>query len=115
MQERRQRVRDPLLLAGGLLICIAGFAWLALAMDVHWQQVRADAAPGRSMKRGLRVLGGAAIAISLWLCLAVDHATMASLVWFMTLTASALTVAFVLTWRPRWLTPLVIWIRPAAR
>ncbi|HMN43182.1 MAG TPA: DUF3325 domain-containing protein [Povalibacter sp.] len=108
-------MRDPLLLAAGLLICIAGFAWLALAMDVHWQQVRADASPARSTKRSLRILGGVAIAVSLWLCLAVDHATMASLVWFMTLTASALTVAFTLTWRPRLLGPLVFWIRPAAQ
>lgn len=85
-------MRDPLLLAAGLLIRIAGFAWLALAMDVHWQQVRAEALPARSTKHGLRILGGVAIAVSLRLCLAVDHATMASLVWFMILTASALTV-----------------------
>jgi len=108
-------MRDSLLLAAALLICIAGFAWLALAMDVHWQQVRTDAVPGRSTKRGLRILGGVAIVVSLWLCLAVDHGTMASLVWFMTLTASALTVAFTLTWRPRLLNLVVFWIRPATQ
>ena len=108
-------MRDPLLLAGGLILCVAGFAWLALAMDVHWQQVRADAVPGRSTKLGLRLLGAVAMALSLWLCLSVDHATMASLVWIMLLIASALTIAFTLAWRPRWLNPLVVWIRPTLR
>lgn len=104
-------MRDSLLLVGALLTGMAGFAWLALAMDVHWRQVRADIATGLAAKRELRILGGLALAISLGLCLAVDHPTMAALVWFMMLTASALTVTFTLTWRPRWLSPLVAWIR----
>lgn len=108
-------MRDSLLLAGGLIVCIAGFAWFALAMDVHWQQVRGDVAPGPATKRWLRILGVAAIVISLSMCLAVDHATMASLVWVMLLIASGLTVAFTLTWRPRWLSPFVTWIRAGAR
>jgi hypothetical protein len=38
---------------------------------------------------------------------------MAALVWVLTLTAAALTVAFTLAWRPRLLAPLVAWVRPA--
>jgi len=34
---------------------------------------------------------------------------MAALVWGMALAGSALIVAFTLTWRPRWLAPLVVW------
>ena len=39
---------------------------------------------------------------------------MAALVWVMALAAAALVVAFTLSWRPRWLAPLVAWVRPAA-
>ena len=63
--------------------------------------------------RILRVFGALALAVSLALCLAVDHASMASLVWVMALAAAALAVAFTLTWRPRWLRVLVAWARPA--
>jgi hypothetical protein len=107
-------VRDPVLLVCALICCVAGFGWLALAMDVHWQQVRDDALPGRSTRRNLRVLAVIAFAVALALCLSVDHATMASLVWIMLLIASSLSVAFTLTWCPRWLAPLVFWIRPSS-
>jgi Protein of unknown function (DUF3325) len=107
-------VRDPVLLVSALICSFAGFGWLALAMDVHWQQVRDDALPARSTRRYLRLLGGVAIGLSLVVCLAVDHATMASLVWVMLLIASSLSVAFMLTWRPRWLSALVFWIRPSS-
>ena len=105
-------MRDPVLLASALICCFAGFGWLALAMDVHWQQVRDDALPPQSTRRYLRLLGAIAIGLSLAACLSVDHATMASLVWIMLLIASSLSVAFTLTWRPRWLAALVFWIRP---
>lgn len=108
-------MRDSLLLAGALLIGMVGFAWLALAMDVHWRQVRTDVAMRHPAKRELRILGGLAIAASLGLCLAVDHPTMAALAWFMMLAASALAVTFTLTWRPSWLSFLVAWIRSAER
>ncbi len=99
------------MLLGALVCCIVGFAWLALAMNIHWQQVRSDRALTRTSALILRVLGVAAVVASLALCLAVDHASMAALVWVMALAAAALTVAFTLSWRPRWLAPLVLWLR----
>lgn len=102
-----------MLLFIALLISIAGAGFLALSMDVHWAQVRADAHCPQQVARLLRVLGAACLAGSLVLCLRVDHVSMASLVWFMTLAGSALVVTFTLSWRPRWLAPLVAWI-PAA-
>ncbi|MGJ7529302.1 DUF3325 domain-containing protein [Variovorax sp. GB1P17] len=95
------------------LFSIAGAGFLALSMDVHWEQVRADAQCSLRVVRLLRVLGAACLAGSLVLCLHVDHVSMASLVWFMTLASAALVVAFTLSWRPRLLSPLVAWI-PAA-
>lgn len=100
---------DALLLAAALLCSSAGFAWLALAMEVHWQQVRGPQPPARSTVLALRLLGAAALAASLLLCLRADHGSMAALVWVMGLAASALLVAFTLSWRPRALAPLVAW------
>ncbi|QPF73254.1 DUF3325 domain-containing protein [Roseateles sp. DAIF2] len=99
---------EMLMLAGALLAALLGLAWLALAMDVHWEQVRGRGAPQpRGAVRALRVLGVLALAGSLWLCLLVDHVSMASLVWLMALAAAALTVAFTLSWKPRLLAPLL--------
>ena len=64
-------------------------------------------------RRALKALatGTAALAASLGICFRVDHASMAPLVWTMTLTASAMFVAFTLAWRPRWLGWLGVWVR----
>ena len=97
-----------LALAG--LSCTTGFAWLALAMDPHWQQVRGAVPCPPHGVRLLRVLGGAALGASLLACLRADHASMAALVWVLMLSAGSLGVAFTLAWRPRWLAPLVAWL-----
>ena len=97
-------------LAVAQLCSIGGLAWLALAMDVHWQQVRGTLAPpGRATVAGLRLLGVGALSASLLVCLHADHPTMAALVWVMSLAVAALAVALTLTWRPRWLAWLAAW------
>lgn len=107
-------IGKPLLLAAALLLSTCGLGWLALAMDAHWQQVRGDPVAGRGTVRLLRALGAAALLLALGLCLQADHATMAVLVWVMALAGSALLIAFSLSWRPRWLRPLVAWVRPGS-
>ncbi|MBA3597302.1 MAG: DUF3325 domain-containing protein [Methylibium sp.] len=104
-----EALTQALLLAGALLSGLLGIAWLALAMEVHWHQVRGEQPLSRGLQRMLRLLGMVALAASLSLCLRADHATMAALVWVMALVASALAVAFTLSWRPRWLAPLLGW------
>lgn len=94
---------DAVLLAVAVLAAVAGMGWLALAMEGHWAQVRGTSGPGPAGVRRLRVLGMGALAASLALCLAVDHASMAALVWVMALAAAALLVALALGFRPRWL------------
>lgn len=93
----------PLWLASALLAACVGMAWLALAMPAHWEQVRGHAPLSRRRVLVLRVLGALALAGSLALCLIADHASMAVLVWVMSIAASALLVALLLSWRPRWL------------
>ena len=102
---------DAVMLAAALAASVLGMAWLALAMETHWEQVRGTAPlPARTV-RALRLLGTVGLGASLALCLAVDHASMAALVWVMGLAASALAVAFALSWRPRWLAVLMPWVR----
>ncbi len=93
--------------------CVAGLGWLALAMEVHWHQVRGGQPP--AAPRWLRALGVLALLLSLLACLRADHASMAALVWVMTLAAAALTVTFTLSWRPRLLLPLAFWVAVVAR
>jgi hypothetical protein len=104
-------MRDAVLLAAALAASVLGMAWLALAMETHWVQVRGAAPLGARTVRALRLLGAAGLGASLALCLAVDHASMAALVWVMGLAAAALAVAFTLSWRPRWLVVLMPWVR----
>jgi hypothetical protein len=96
-------MRDALLLAAALAAAVLGMGWLALAMDAHWEQARGARPRTPAAVRLLRALGALGLAASLALCLAVDHASMAALVWVMALAAAALAVAGTLAWRPRWL------------
>lgn len=93
---------DGFLLLGAFLATLMGLGWLALAMNAHWKQVRKGLpTPGTVLV--LRSLGGSALFVSLLLCLKVDHASMASLVWVMLLATAAVSIAFTLTLRPQWL------------
>jgi hypothetical protein len=105
-------VPDALYLWLAVVFSIAGLGWLALAMGVHWEQVLGSVPASHGTVRLLRVFGVSGLIASLGLCLQVDHASIAALVWFMTLAGGALAVAFTLTWRARWLSLLVIWMGP---
>jgi hypothetical protein len=102
------------LLAAALAANVVGLGWLALAMDVHWRQAFGARPQPRAAVVALRCLGSSALIASLLLCLQVDHATIASLVWVMGLAAAALAVAFTLSWRPRLLRALLPWPPHAA-
>lgn len=98
---------DALLHAGALVAVLAGLGWLALAMDVHWEQALGHAPRSPVTTRRLRWQGGLALAVGLALCLAADHPSLAVLVWTMALAGAALAIAFTLSWRPHWLRVLV--------
>lgn len=102
---------DALLHAAAFACAFLGMAWLALAMDTHWEQVSGGARPPHAGPLLMRVLAVAALAISLLLCLAADHPTMAPLVWLMALAASALGVAMLLAYKPGLLRGAVPWLR----
>jgi len=94
---------DELLLTSAVFCSFCGMSWFALAKQPHWTQIRGLQPLTARMIRRLQALGSAALFASLVLCLRADAASMAALVWVMTLSASALLVAFTLAWRPRWL------------
>lgn len=101
-------MHKALLLILALLCSLGGTACLALAMEVHWQQARGtQAGPDQRTATVLRILGGIALLVSLLVCLRADHATMAVIVWVMSLAAAALATALMLAWRPRWLGRLI--------
>lgn len=99
-----------LMLAAALLTSFTGMAWLALSMQVHAAQVW-QRQPSPAVLRLLRILGSCSIGVALVFCLAVDHATMAVLVWVMALSGAALLVAFTLSSQPQRLRVLVPWIK----
>jgi hypothetical protein len=101
---------DALQLFFALLCCVIGFAWLALALEPHWRQVRSDEPLPKPMVPVLRALGSLALFASLVLCSLADHPSMMALVWPMALAVAALLVAFIFAWRPRTFAPLVAWI-----
>lgn len=90
---------EPLLLGGAAVTAFLGLAWLALDMPTHWTQVHAAGLPSR----GIQWAGVAALGLSLGLCLAADHPSMAALVWLMLLATSAVAVAMTLSIRAHWL------------
>ncbi|KOC19785.1 hypothetical protein GL58_17320 [Comamonas testosteroni] len=104
-------MREAIFLGAALITSLIGMGWLSLAMDTHWQQVRSEPISPSTTVR-LRILGALLLTSSLGFCLAADHASMAMLVWVMGLAASALAIAFTLTWRPTWLKVLTQAIQP---
>ena len=92
-----------LVLAAAALSALAGMAWLALAMEVHWEQVHGEVPRSPRRVRALRILGTLGLVGSLALCLVADHASMAALVWVMALAGAVLIIAMTLAWRPGWL------------
>lgn len=93
---------EAILLSLAALSAFAGMAWLALSMEVHWQQVAGTKRTlPRARHNGLRLAGALGLLASLALSLVADHASMAVLVWVMLLALSAFALAMLLSWRPQ--------------
>lgn len=92
---------EALWLASAQVLALAGMGWLALGMEVHWEQVMlCPRGMPPNPRRALRTLGSAALLLSLCACLMADRPSMAILVWVMVLAGSALTVSMLLASRP---------------
>lgn len=103
---------EALWLALAAVLSFSGMAWLALAMEVHWEQVmHRPTAEAPRTRLVLRVLGAAAVLLSLPACLMADRPSMAVLVWVMLLAVAAVLIAFMLAWKARALGILWPWAR----
>ena len=90
-----------ILLVLAVLMSLASFAWLALAMDVHWKKVQEGRNTGAHPAKVLRVMGWIGLLVTAILCFLADRPSMAVLVWIMLLAAAAPSVGMLLSWRPQ--------------
>lgn len=93
-----------------ILACISslmGFAWFALAMNSHWQQVMKTGSPNAHVRKTLRILGCLGLLLSAVFCSLADRPSMAFLVWIMLLAAAAPAIGMLLAWRPHLLR--IVW------
>jgi hypothetical protein len=87
-------------LTGALAATVLGFAWLALAMEDHWQQVYGGSTPSQATQHALRMLGASGIIVSGILCFIADRPSMAVLVWILFMAFGAASIALTLSWKP---------------
>jgi hypothetical protein len=89
-----------------IILTVAGaaavfsLAWLALAMEGHWQQVHGGSGPSQAVQALLRVLGASGIVVSGILCFVADRPSMAALLWIMLMAFAAVSIALTLAWKP---------------
>ncbi len=93
-------VESWILLCLAAISCLAGMAWLALAMEPHWKAVHQASSAVRPA-RLLRQLGCIGLGVSAVFCFMADRPSMAVLVWVLLLAASAPSIGMVLAWRPQ--------------
>ena len=85
-----------------LLLSLAGFVALALAMERHHRQVW-QRAPSRKQSLLLRCAGVIGLGAALAACVAHAGWATGTVIWLGLMTVAALAVALVLSYRPRWL------------
>jgi len=103
---------EVLSLCGAALFSFTGIGWLALSLEVHWQQIFGhQAVLSAGATKRLRLIGGAGLLLSAVFCFIADRPSMAVLVWIMLLAASATLMTQLLAWRALWLRMLVFWVR----
>jgi len=108
-------MRDIGLFLAAFLAAYVGFACLALAMVRHWREAlgqdAGNSAPGKTAVVTLRVLGVAALGVSLWLSIYGNGPSFGGTLWSVLISLGALAVVATLTWRPAWLRPMAVIFR----
>lgn len=80
------------------LLCLAGFAGIALSMRKHARDVLGKANTSRR-RLALRIAGWTLLALSLWSCFAAWGVSIGLVAWFGLATVAALLIAMALTYR----------------
>jgi uncharacterized protein DUF3325 len=101
---------EAALVLAAYLSSYLGFALLALRQRPHHASVsastRREKLPEALLRRHL-ALGGSALAVSFVLSWLAEGPSFGSILWVLLLAASALSVMFTLSLRPRWLRPIL--------
>lgn len=95
---------ETIWLIPAIILMAMAMGWLALAKPVHWKQVEA----GKPISIRLQTMGIVTLILSAICCLRADHASMAILVWFMLIAATAISVGMILSTKPSWLKCLTL-------
>lgn len=82
------------------LLCYAGFMALCLSMDRHHAELLGRKPP-RRLRLGLKLVGGMALALSLWATVSVTAGGLGLVEWCAVLMLSALLLVLLLPYRPR--------------
>lgn len=95
-------MRETMLLAALLAAAYCGFTALAVAQPRHWTRVIGEGAPSQRQVWRLRGGGYVLLLVAFALALLRDGASFGIVLWATAISLSAMSVAFTLTWRPRW-------------
>lgn len=107
-----QAMRELLPLLAAALLALSGFALLALSQQRHLDRVLGSNSPLAHKLRAQRATGFIALGLSLVACLASQGAGFGSLLWVLLICAAAMSIAFMLSWRPHWLRRLLLpWLK----
>ena len=104
-------MREGFWALAGLMAAWLGFALLALSQERHLSRFYQSNSHPVLSRRAQRAIGFIAIGVSLVCCIAGQGASFGSLLWVLSLSATAMATALTLTWRPHWL----YWLAHALR
>lgn len=96
-----------------LVLAYGGMTALCLAMNRHYRQVRFGA-PSPGLKLVLRIAGSLLLFVAFWLGIVGWGASIGPVVWFGALTVSALTLVFLLPYRPLLVLRSSVFVTPLA-
>ena len=90
-----------------LLLCLLGMACLCLAMPRHFEAA-CGGKPAAAQARALRLLGWGLLLLALWPAVRAAGPSVGLALWAAALTPAAVLSLLLLSYRPRWLAPLLL-------
>lgn len=103
-------MRDATLLFASFAVSWLGFALLALSQSRHRAALAAPHAPSSWRLARQRGAGALLLAMALVPAWLRDEPGFGTVLWALLLSLAAVTVTFVLAWRPHWLAPFARWL-----
>lgn len=93
-----------------LLLCLLGMVCLCLAMPKH-SEAAAGRKPSAGQGRALQLIGWALLLLALWPAVRTAGPSVGIALWALALTPAAVLSLLLLSYRPRWLSPVLSLVR----